>query len=90
MSQASDWRLQSGVRLVEGHTFTWKRWHAPRPSWDHDHCTLCGQKLTDLDIPDAQADGYADEREYYWLCAQCVIDFRDTLQLRIVGGPAAT
>ena len=90
MSQESDWRLQSGGGpLVEGRTFTWKLWHAPKPSWDHDHCELCGQKLTDLKLPDSRAEGYADECEYYWLCAQCALDFRDTLHLRIVGGPAA-
>ena len=88
MSQEPDWRLQTGgTRLVAGHTFTWKRWLPPKPSWDHDHCALCGQKITHLNLPDAHHEGYADEKEYHWLCVTCASDFHEALHLKLIGGP---
>jgi hypothetical protein len=88
--EEDDWRLQGGTKLVMGHTLTWKKWRAPRPSWDHDHCTLCFQRLAEPEkhFTDAQYEGYADERDYYWLCRQCALDFKDTLNLILIGGPA--
>jgi hypothetical protein len=87
MPQHDDWRLQAGgPKVVMGHTFTWKRWHAPRPSWDHDHCALCNQELAEHDLPGVQHEGYADERDYHWLCGQCAQDFKTVLNLTLIGG----
>jgi hypothetical protein len=88
MPQHDDWRLQSGCAdFVKGHTFTWKKWRGPKPSWDHDHCALCGQKLAEHDWPDVQHDGYADEQDYNWLCGQCGKDFQTILNLTLIEGP---
>jgi hypothetical protein len=85
-----DWRLQSGCGpFVAGHTLTWMSWRGPRPEWDHDHCLFCGQKLAQYDWPEVQKEGYADEKEYHWLCGTCGTDFRDILHLKLIGGPGA-
>jgi hypothetical protein len=58
-----------------------------RPVWDHDHCELCQQSLTD---DPAREDG---EREgwrtglgwgsYTWICARCFEDLRERLGWRV-------
>jgi ribosomal protein S27AE len=48
---------------------------------------MCGQKLAEHDWPDVQHEGYADEKEYRWLCGQCGQDFQTILSLNLIGGP---
>jgi hypothetical protein len=89
MPEQDDWRLKQmpGADLVRGHTFTWKKWRGPNPSWDHDHCALCNQKLAEQDWPDVQHWGYADEKDYHWLCEECALAVKDGLNLTLLNGP---
>ena len=33
--------------LIPGTRFAWKDYQAPRPDWDHDHCSMCQAKFMD-------------------------------------------
>ena len=48
------------------------RYKPPRPSWDHEHCELCGEKIGWGGLP----GGYAAADEYRWLCPVCWEVFR--------------
>ena len=88
MPQEDDWRLDRRD-LIEGHTLTWERWHAPKPSWDHDHCVPCWAKIADWNDGEVQPEAYVDEAHSEWLCAACAGEFREMLCLKLIGGPAA-
>jgi Pyruvate/2-oxoacid:ferredoxin oxidoreductase delta subunit len=93
MPQEDDWRLDRRD-LIEGHTLTWERWRAPKPSWDHDHCVLCWAKIADCvdraaqSEAAAQTEAYVNEDRSEWLCAECAGEFREMLHLSLDGGPA--
>jgi hypothetical protein len=56
-------RIKEGEALQPGETLV-------PAGWDHEHCALCWQKITDLDdVADAERFGYTDGEE--WLCERC-------------------
>jgi hypothetical protein len=63
-----------GVRL-ERRPYT-----APRPGWDHEHCTFCWAKFMPAGAqpgdPEILTEGYVSEADR-WICEGCFADFRD-------------
>lgn len=57
-------------------------------SWDHDHCDVCGQKLTEKPGPDDLVQGFATEDSYHWICEACVSKYNSiaTWELRTTDG----
>jgi hypothetical protein len=43
--------------------------------------------LAEHDLAGVYHEGYADERDYHWLCGQCARDFQSILNLALIGGP---
>lgn len=80
-----DWRLQGQERYLKGATLCRRRWHAPRPSWDHDHCEFCWAKFTKA--ADMLREGYTTEDSYYWICDRCFEDFRVQFEWTVAEGP---
>jgi len=74
----SDWRLQGQEEYLAGAVLTKKAYQAPRPDWDHDHCSFCWTKFSEM--PDDLRIGYATQDDYYWVCERCFIDFRERFQ----------
>jgi len=78
---ADDWRRQGQEIDLKGCAFAWRRYAAPSPQWDHDHCEFCWSKfMVGPNAPtDALAEGYraqaADSRR--WVCRQRFEDFKD-------------
>ena len=79
-----DWRLTNQLDYLKGKTLRWKRWIAPRPSWDHDHCDFCMQKFAEGDVPDAVQEGYTTEDDYHWICEGCFNDFRELFEWKLI------
>ncbi|MGE5423030.1 MAG: hypothetical protein ACM3QW_07185 [Ignavibacteriales bacterium] len=77
MVDESDWRLQGQEEYLTGVRLTLKKWTSKNPKWDHDHCAFCWAKLSDLDIPDSQDEGYTTENDYHWICKECFLDFNE-------------
>lgn len=85
-----DWRrmgqesaLPPGTHLVR------RTYDAPRPGWDHDHCSFCFAKFVSRDAAnvlaelDVRTEGYtttdAHERgaNFEWVCLECFDDFAE-------------
>ena len=53
------------------------------PVWDHDHCALCTQRLTDNpEYEDGESVGYRagdNPGEYEWVCESCFRELHDQL-----------
>ena len=51
--------------------FKLKKWKSPKknPNWDHDHCSICWEKISDLKGTEHEA--YADEENFDWICKSC-------------------
>jgi hypothetical protein len=97
-----DWRRRfcSELDLPPGAILVLKRYRAPSERWDHEHCLFCWAKFMDPDLseasrqfieanPDVLTEGYtlSEEPELDdWVCPQCVEDFAEEYQLRIVDG----
>lgn len=85
MTNEPDWRLTGQERFLKGKTLAKKRYTAPRPGWDHDHCAFCWAKFTESDGPSTLQEGYVTEDNYYWICPQCFADFQNDFQWTIIG-----
>lgn len=78
MSAADDdWRLTNQEKYLLGCSWTWKRYRAPRPEWDHDHCAFCWAKLSEPGGAGELHEGYSTSDDRHWLCATCFADFRE-------------
>src|SRR5262249_10243068 len=68
-----DWRLRFGGDFLRGATFRWQEYRAPSEVWDHDHCVLCLQTLTEIDLPGIERAGYVTttSKEDWWVCRRC-------------------
>jgi hypothetical protein len=59
------------------------------PVWDHDHCELCSQRLTDNpEYEDGQPRGWRtgeDWGSFRWVCLRCFSELRERLGWRVAG-----
>jgi hypothetical protein len=54
------------------------------PVWDHDHCALCSQRLSDnQEYEDSESAGWRTGENvgsYSWVCMRCFTDLREHLE----------
>lgn len=89
--QHDDWRITNQDRYLLDATLTWKTW-SPRsdnPSWDHDHCEFCWQKISNLADPDFVPAGFCATDRHCWVCRQCYDDFKGRFRWIVTGNPPA-
>lgn len=77
--------------ILRGATLRFRRWRAPRPGWDHDHCHFCWAKFMEEGAwPDAPEpplhEGWTTEDGYHWVCAACFGEHRER-EGWVAGGP---
>lgn len=73
-----DWRLTTQEEYLLGRTLAWRRWSAPKPAWDHDHCEFCWAKFGAVVEDDVLTEGWTTAEDgYHWVCAACFEDFRE-------------
>lgn len=87
----SELHYSEGLRDAVWH---WQVYQKPRPSWDHDHCRICGTRIAEADYGDPEAVQAAykyifppdpgDKIERYeWVCADCFAELKDTFHWRV-------
>ena len=84
-----DWRIDllNTCKHLKGVGLRFKAWRAPRPGWDHDHCSVCTAKIRDkADLAQGEyPDGYATCADFKrgadhdWVCVECFHDFKDRM-----------
>lgn len=79
---SQDWREQGQEKYLSGLLFQQETYHAYREGWGHDHCEFCNVKFSN-DITDCLTEGYSANHGYYWVCKQCMIDFKVKYNLLI-------
>ena len=81
---ADDWRLGNQQQYLQGATLHWRRYRAPRPDFDHDHCEFCWAKFAESStVADSLQAGYTTDDQYRWICEPCFGDFRDRFAWRV-------
>ena len=60
MSSTENWTEYklTQLRPLKGLTFRLRRYEAPNPEWDHDHCYGCWAKFAEVDASDILHVGY--------------------------------
>jgi hypothetical protein len=53
-----DWRLDNAEKRLYGATLEQRRFSAPTPDWDHEHCRLCWAKFAEWEADDVLNEGY--------------------------------
>ncbi len=80
-----DWRLKAYDRYLDGSVFSLERFHSDATN-DHEHCVFCWQKITDLDLPNCDKDGYCTTYEKtgqtHWVCKECFADFKEQFHFK--------
>ena len=78
--EKDDWRLDMYNNDLNGKTFEYKKFVTEGLN-DHEHCAFCMQKITDLDIPEADKYGYCatevEPQHAGWVCKDCFDDFAE-------------
>jgi hypothetical protein len=77
-----DWRLQGQEKYLLGALLSRKKYTKPRPDWDHDHCSFCWKKFSD--VPGEANEGYTTADGYYWICDECFADFKEMFDWKLV------
>jgi len=80
MEKEQDWRLSGQDRYLKGKTLLKKRYIAPSPDWDHDHCAFCWTKFGESVELETIQEGYTTEDNMYWVCQQGFVDFKNKFQ----------
>jgi hypothetical protein len=52
--------LERNPQLV-GAELVWRKYVAPSPDWDHDHCVLCSTKIAETASEDVLDTAYTDD-----------------------------
>jgi len=78
----SDWREQGQERYLTGLVFIKEVYHVYKEDWEHDHCEFCNEKFSEK-IDNCLKVGYSAKSGYYWICVECMIDFKDKYKLVI-------
>jgi hypothetical protein len=55
--------LRRHPQLVEAQ-LVWRKYSAPSPDWDHDHCTLCWTTIAETASDDVLDAAYTDDKPY--------------------------
>ena len=96
----TDWRLErlETHPLLRGAAFIRKTYRAPRPDWDHDHCSACWRKLAEpgSEGADGATEGYATTTAFVrgadaeWICAPCFDDFHEAMAWVVEGADTSS
>lgn len=58
------WTASEALRRnpqLAGAELVWRRYSAPAPDWDHDHCVLCMTKIAEIASEDVLDAAYTDD-----------------------------
>ena len=71
----SDWRLRGQESYLLGKTLYLRQFPMEK---DHDHCEFCWDKFAHY--PETLHQGYTTADNYYWICPDCMNDFKETFK----------
>ena len=81
-----DWRTEDYDGYLNGAAFRLKKFVSTETN-DHEHCAFCWQKITDLKIEDADAEGYCaiypTTGQEHWVCKKCFNDFNKQFDFKL-------
>ena len=60
-------------------------WKSKNPTWDHNHCEFCSEKIGNPNTPDILHEGYASTDLYRWVCTSCFNDFQTLFNWKVLG-----
>ncbi len=77
-----DWRIaRDQESYLSGVWLTKKKYSKYSDSWEHDHCELCNETISELE--NDLNEGYATDGDYYWICETCYEDFKERFQWKL-------
>ena len=67
---------------IEYKTFYLENHLGQYPNFDHEHCTLCFEKIMNRD--GCEKEGYVTLDFYYWLCKDCFSKYHQYLSAKLL------
>ncbi len=73
---AKEWYMREYEERKDLHNkrLVYKVYKGPFPGDDHEHCTLCWQKISAY--PEDHHSGYYEESSHSWICKNCFSQFK--------------
>jgi len=70
------------IPYLKNKKFVLKKWKVPKenPNWDHDHCEICFQRISNSNYSDEEREAFADEKEEDWICRKCFNKYLENLR----------
>ncbi len=76
MTGHNDSQLMDQGKHLLGSTLTHRAWTPAHADEDHDHCTLCWAKFSNLGAPRELKSGFCTSDGQHWVCRECVDHFK--------------
>ena len=77
-----DWGLDIVLDNIEYKTYYLEDNLGQYPNFDHEHCTLCFEKIMNRD--GCEKEGYVTLDFYYWLCKDCFSKYHQYLSAKLL------
>ena len=77
-----DWGLDIVLDNIEYKTYYLEDNLGQYPNFDHEHCTLCFEKIMNRD--GCEKEGYVTLDFYYWLCKDCYSKYHQYLSTKLL------
>jgi hypothetical protein len=74
---ADEDRLRGQERYLAAARLRHAQYRSSSERWDHDHCAICGLKVSEQADGDGARTGWQTEDGYHWICDACCTDFRE-------------
>ena len=86
MSLGNDWRLRGQEEYLQNQVFQYIRFTGLPGKSLHAHCEFCWHKfMVNPDgVNDCSRQGYCGADGKYWVCEECLEDFREKLHWRLM------
>lgn len=83
MMEQRDWRLDAPDAEQLMNAVLHRETFLPHGSWDHEHCALCWEKISQYEGD--QHEGYVTADGLRWVCEDCFLELRMRFQWREQG-----
>ena len=84
MGEKTGWyeSMKGSSSSIEYKTFYLENHLGQYPDFDHEHCTLCFEKIMNRD--GCEKEGYVTLDFYYWLCKDCYSKYHQYLSTKLL------
>jgi len=85
MIEKDDWRLTiPNDPIIKEKEWVFKTYIPVSETWEHQHCMLCGDKISQYESTIHEGYASTSRKDYWWICPKCFNDFKEMFNWKVV------